>query len=356
MSALAATLATKRTAALVGVAFSLLCVTPAFARGGGGGHGGGGHSSGGHSGGGHYSAPSHGASHYAAPAQRGSVGVARGAPMRGPAVGYRYGYLGGGRGAFVVGGRVPYFYGGPRGRLWWGPHYGWHIPAYWGGYYGPYVGYWGVSYWVTDWVMLDYLDAEEARMIASGGPNAVAVPATSAPIASDVREELRAQIAEILATPARPAVGATEQGNTVVVNDPRVARALAAPHHVFVVSHAVTVTDRTNGGTCVLTPGDLLRSSAPIPSGQSFADVSVAASKKASCSPGAVVALPIVDLVHFEEALLERVAKAAAAAKATDTETEPAPIPPSPVTPAPTPPAPPPSAVSPPAQSPNPGY
>jgi hypothetical protein len=240
-------------------------------------------------------------------------------------VGYHHGYIGGGRGGYAVGGHVPYFRGGVYGgRLWWGPGYGWRVPVYWGGYYYPYAGYWGVSYWVTDYVMLDYLAAEEARRNAYGGG---AVPVASPPIDGGVREELRAQIASILANPVAPATSSTGPGNTLVVNDPRVMGALSAPHHVFVASSAVTVTDRTNGGTCILTQGDLLRSSAPMPSGQSYADVSVAAAKKGSCAPGAVVALPIADLVHFEEALIDHVAKGAAAAKATDSEPEAAPAP-----------------------------
>jgi hypothetical protein len=219
---------------------------------------------------------------------------------------------------------VPWFHGGyagPHGRLWWGPGYGWRVPVYWGGYYRPYWGYWGLSFWVTDWIMLDYLAAEEARIVAYGGADAVAVPATSAPVEYGVREELRAQVADILATPAPAGAGTTlTPGNTLVVSDPRIARALGASHHVFVVSRGVTVTDRTGGGTCALTQGDLLRSSSAIPSGQSMVDIAVAASKKGSCAPGAIVALPVADLVRFEEALIERVTRGAAAAKAAETE------------------------------------
>jgi hypothetical protein len=318
---------TKKTAALAGTAVALLIATPAFARGGGGGHGGGGHFSGGHSSGGysggHSGGTSHATPHYSAPSH-GSFAGTHASPMHGPSVGDRHGYIGGGRGAFVAGGRVPYFYGGPHGRVWWGPHYGWRVPAYWGGYYGPYLGYWGVSFWVTDWVMLDYLAAEEARRHAYGAP-----PVTSAPIAVDVRDELRAQIAELLLTPTPPTSSSADASNTLGVSDVRVARALAAAHHVFVVSQPVTVTDRTNGGTCALSQGDLLRTSAPIPSGQSFADVHVAGSKGGSCAPGVVAAIPIIHLVQFEEALIDRVARGAAAAKATEAEAESAPPAPS---------------------------
>ena len=153
------------------------------------------------------------------------------------------------------------------------------------------------------------------------GVAARAVPATSAPVEYGVREELRAQVADILATPAPAGAGTTlTPGNTLVVSDPRIARALGASHHVFVVSRGVTVTDRTGGGTCALTQGDLLRSSSAIPSGQSMVDIAVAASKKGSCAPGAIVALPVADLVRFEEALIERVTRGAAAAKAAETE------------------------------------
>jgi hypothetical protein len=317
-------LGTRSTTLLAATALSLV-ITPAFARGGGGGRGGG-HVGGGHVGGGHVSAPHYSAPHYSAPHSYGG-GIGGGAsPMRGPVVGYGHGYIGGGRGAYLPGGRVPAFYGGPRrGGVWWGPRYGWHVPVYWGGYYRPYPAYWGVGYWVTDWIMLDYLAAEEARMLAYGGPP-VAVPAESMPLDVGAREELRAQIAEYLAMPAPPAgAAAPAPGNMLVVNDPRVARALAAPHHVFVVSQPVSVMDRTTGGTCNLTPADLVRSGAPIPSGHSTADVLVAASKQSSCPAGATVALPVADLVHFEEALLVRVARGSAAAQAADTQAEPAP-------------------------------
>jgi hypothetical protein len=255
------------------------------------------------------------------------------APMHG--YGYGHGYFGGGRGPYAAGGRVPAFYGGPRGRVWWGPGYGWRVPAYWGGYYRPYAAYWGLGFWVTDWIMLDYLAAEEARMMAYGGPAIVAVPVESVPLDGGVREELRQQITEYLANPTPPAKDTSADGNTLVVSDPRVASALAAPHHVFIVSQAVTVTDRTSRATCNLTQADLVRSSSPIPSGQSTAGVTVAASKKGSCSPGAVVAIPVAHLVHFEEALLEGVARGAAAANAVETPTAEAPNAPAPNAPAP---------------------
>jgi hypothetical protein len=318
----------KTIAWLAGAALSL-AVTPAIARGGhgGGGRGGGRFGGGAHFGGApHYSAPVHAAPHYSAPAYRGpSPGMHYSTPTRG--YGYAHGYLGGGRGAYVVGGRVPAFYGGPRGHVWWGPGYGWRVPAYWGGYYRPYGAYWGLGFWVTDWIMLDYLAAEEARMMAYGGPAVVAVPVESAPLDGGVREELREQITEDLANSTPPAKDTSAAGNTLVVADARVAGALAAQHHVFIVSQATTVTDRATGGACNLTQADLLRSSAPVPSGQSNADVTVAASKKGSCAPGAVVSIPVAELVRFEEALLERVAQGAAAANATETEPAPGPAP-----------------------------
>jgi hypothetical protein len=360
-------MATRSTTVLAAAALSLV-VTPVFARGGG--HGGGGHSSGGHFSGGHssaphYSAPHVSAPHYSAPhvsaaphyaaphAYGGSVGVHGASPMRAPAYyGGHHAYLGGGRGPYVAGGRVPAFYGGPRGGVWWGPRYGFRVPLYWGGYYRPYPAYWGLGYWVTDWIMLDYLAAEEARMLAYGGPSAIAVPVESTPLDVGVREELRAQVADYLAMPPPPAGAATPaDGNTLVVNDPRVAGALAAPHHVFVVSQPVVVADRTHGGSCNLTAADLVRTSSPVPSGQSTTDVMVAASKKSSCPPGTTVALPIVDLVRFEEALIERVTKGAAAAKAADADADTTPAPsPAPVAPpssfAPTAPTPPQGAPS----------
>ncbi len=322
---------TKSTAILTAAALSLV-ITPAFARGG---HGGGGHSSGGaHFGGGghvstphysapagHYSAPHYSAPHYSAPSYRGPVGGFHGAaPLRAPGVGYGHGYIAGGRGAYVVGGRVPAFYG-HRGGLWYGPRYGWRVPLYWGGYYRPYPAYWGVGYWVTDWIMLDYIASEEARLRAYGG--AVVVPVQTTPIDGGVREELRAQIAEILSMPETQGGAATPSaGNTLVVNDPRVARALAAPHHVFVVSQPVAVVDRGSGAACNLTPADLVRTSSPVPSGQATADVFVAASKTSSCAPGTTVAMPVFELVRFEEGLLARVARGAAAAKSAESEPE----------------------------------
>jgi hypothetical protein len=339
-----AALGGSRTAALAVAAAACLVAGPAFARGGhgggGGGHGGGARGGGGHVGGyggGHYAAP-HVAPHYGAPsgAYHGPIGGVHTAPM------HRPGYVGGGHGAYVVGGRVPAFYGGPHGRVWWGPHYGWRVPVYWGGYYRPYGAYWGVGFWVTDWVMLDYLAAEEARIIAYRGPGAVAVPIESPPVDGGVREELRAQIAEILASPAPPPGTAdATTGNTLVVNDPRVARALAAPHHVFVVSGAVSVANRSQGGACNLTGADLVRTSAPIPSGQATADVAVVGAKNGSCALGSTVSLPVADLVRFEEGLLTRVARGAAAAEAPDTGAGPADAPPSPnAPPAAPPPAP----------------
>jgi len=239
-------------------------------------------------------------------------------------------YVGGGRGYYAPGARVPVFVGGRRGGIWWGPQYGWRVPVYWGGYYTPYAGYWGVGYWVTDWVMLDYLAMEEARMMAYENSYGYAVPAPREQVAlpTDVREELRLQIEQLIAEPAPDVAASAAPGNTLVVNDPRVARALGAPHHVFVVSHPIQVTDRTNGGTCNVTHADLLRTSAPVPSGQAWADARVAASKTSSCPAGAIVAVPVAELVRFEGDLIDRVTRGSAAAKAAENDPAPAVAPP----------------------------
>jgi hypothetical protein len=257
-----------------------------------------------------------------------------------PVVGGGHGYIGGGRGYYAAGARVPVFAGGHRGRgIWWGPQYGWRVPVYWGGYYTPYAGYWGVGYWVTDWVMLDLLAAEEARMLAyESSYGYVPAPRESAALPQDVREELRLQIEQYIAEPTPDVPASSAPGNTLVVNDPRVARALSDSHHVFVVSQPITVTDRGTGEACTLTHADLLRTYAPVPSGQSWADATVAASKTTSCRAGAVVAVPVANLVRFEQDLLDRVNKGAAAARAT--ENDPAPPPSAVVPPAPTQPMP----------------
>ena len=281
-------------------------------------------------GGTHY-APSHGSTVYGRSYNPG-VASTSGAHVYGRSVsrapviagGGRGGYVGGGRGYYAAGGRVPVFVGrrGYYGSgVWWGPQYGWRVPVYWGGYYTPYPAYWGVGYWVTDWVMLDYLALEEARMLAyERSGSYVVVPRESTALPTDVREELRQQIDQYIAEPTPDVPASAAPGNTLVVNDPRVARALGAPHHVFVVSHPVAVTDRTNGGTCNLTHADLLRTSSPVPSGQAWADATVAASKTSSCPAGAVVAVPVAELVRFEGDLLDRVTRGAAAARAADND------------------------------------
>jgi len=151
------------------------------------------------------------------------------------------------------------------------------------------------------------------------------VPVRAAPVDTNVREELRLQIAEILASPAQAVPSTTGQNGALVVNDPRIARALASQHHVYVLSQPVTVTNRSNGGTCALTPGDLLRSSSPVPSGQAYAELAVASSNPTSCAAGSNVAVTVADLVRFEEGLITRVASGAAAAKAADDDAESAP-------------------------------
>jgi hypothetical protein len=241
-----------------------------------------------------------------------------------PVVADRHGYLGGGHGWYAPNHYVPVFTGGHYGRAWWGPHYGWRVPTYWGWYYRPYPAYWGVGYWVTDWVMLDLLAAEEAYLLTRPYGYAPVV-VESVPMDTGVREELRAQIDENMdGAPAGDPVAAAP-GNTLVVNDPRIARALASPHHVFVVTRDIQANDITHGGTCNLTRADLIRSSAPIPSGQSMAEIAVAASKKTSCAAGSIVTVPIADLVRFEQDLLERVGKGAAAARNIETQPEPEP-------------------------------
>ncbi|HEY6331191.1 MAG TPA: hypothetical protein VI756_17825, partial [Blastocatellia bacterium] len=187
---------------------------------------------------------------------------------------------------------------------WYGsPWYG-----YYGSYFAPYPTYPSASYWLTDYVISqdlqaayqEQLDAQAAQAGANaqpaGGPVTL-TPEVKAAIATEVQSELALENSEAQ-TQAR--------GGDIDINSSGLPRILAetspAHPHVFIVSSPIVVTD-VNGQECNLTEGDVIRLSTPPPAIATSANVQIFASKSQECPAGTTVAVSLSDLQDMQNSM-----------------------------------------------------
>lgn len=177
----------------------------------------------------------------------------------------------------------------PYAYRWWWASAPWC--GYYGYYYRPYSYYYGPSYWLTDYILADYLAEQYA--IAAANARAADDAARAALIDEEIKAQLRAQVEQN--------VREQEQQSPTVLND-----RLTDLKHIFVVSQDLTAMPSDGSAACSLSAGDLIRLTAAPGQDDQVASVTVVTSKKGSCPAGIRVDVAISSLQEFENDFNEK--------------------------------------------------
>jgi hypothetical protein len=183
--------------------------------------------------------------------------------------------------------------------------------GYYGGYFQPYPVYPSASYWLTDYIISQDLQAayaahQEAGEVdgaasAAGGPPAM-TPDVKQQIADEVKNQLALENAEAQQTAQHQDVDPASSGIARLLAD------VSAGHaHVFVAGSALDVTD-PNGQECALSDGDVLLLRAPPPADATTADLAVLASKGGQeCPKSSTVTVQMTDLQEMQNHMRETI-------------------------------------------------
>jgi len=183
----------------------------------------------------------------------------------------------------------------------WGgsPWYG-----YYGGYFSPYPSYPSASYWLTDYMISQDLQAtyaahQEAGEVdgdpsAAGGPTEL-TPDVKQQIADEVRNQLALENQEAQQNAQQQDVDPGSSGIARMMSDAGNGRP-----HVFVVGTALDVVDASQT-ECTLSDGDVLGLQAAPPADATTVDLVVLASKGGpECQKRATVSVSLDDLQEMQ--------------------------------------------------------
>ena len=180
--------------------------------------------------------------------------------------------------------------------------------GFYGGFFTPYAVYPSASFWLTDYLISENLQAayaarQEAAIAAGEAAAAGGPPALTPEVKQQIADEVKAQLAlenqEATQTAANQDVDPASSG---------IARMLGDGHpHVFVVGGGLDLTDST-GAECAVSEGDALALKTPPPSDATAADLVVLASKGGKeCQSGGTVSVNLTDLQEMQNHLRETI-------------------------------------------------
>jgi hypothetical protein len=187
----------------------------------------------------------------------------------------------------------------------WGgsPWYG-----YYGGYFAPYPVYPSASYWLTDYVISQDLQAAYAAHQEAGEVDGAPSAAGGAPeLTPDVKQQIADEVRNQLALENAEATQ-TAQHQDVDPGSSGIARLLADGRpHVFVVGDALDLVN-ANGQECAISDGDALALRTPPPADATAADLVVLASKGGTeCQKNDVVTVQLTDLQEMQNHMRETI-------------------------------------------------
>jgi len=179
--------------------------------------------------------------------------------------------------------------------------------GFYGGFFTPWSVYPSASFWLTDYIISQDLQAayaahQEAVAVAgdaaAGGP-----PALSPEVKQQIADEVKAQLALENQEAAQ-----TAQNKDVDAGSSGIARLLGDGHpHVFVVGSGLDLTD-DSGQECAVSEGDALSLQTPPPADATTANLVVLASKGGQeCHSGGTVAVNLTDLQEMQNHLRETI-------------------------------------------------
>ncbi len=199
---------------------------------------------------------------------------------------------------------APYFYGWAYSP-WRAPvAYGWGWTgnpwyAYYGGYFAPYPAYSSPSFWLTDYLISQTLQAayqEPAAELAGAPPVFTPIdPATKQAITEEVQRQIALENDEGSKGGAQTPPNPDSSGIARMLSDDDA--------RVFVVSAGLDV--RSGAGECSITEGDVLRLDPGTPTDATSANLVVLASKGQDCRKGSTVTVGIADLQDMQNHMRE---------------------------------------------------
>lgn len=209
---------------------------------------------------------------------------------------------------------APYFYYGAGFYGW--VYNPWYHPAVWGwgwsgaawaGYYGfyfsPYPTYAGASYWLTDYMISQDLQAEYQADVEAQSLGAVQAAAEGPVLSPDVKELVATEVKNDLALENAEAQQIT-QGQDVDPGSSGIARLLSdGQPHTFVAGDALDVVD-ASGTECALSAGDVLELATAPAADANAADLTVLASKGGGeCPRSDSVSVGLTDLQEMQNGM-----------------------------------------------------
>jgi hypothetical protein len=188
----------------------------------------------------------------------------------------------------------------------WGgsPWYG-----YYGGYFAPYPVYAGASYWLTDYMLSQDMQAAYAAHQEAGETDGVPMAAGGAPaLTPDVKQQIADEVKSQLALENQEATVVSTLHQDADPASSGIARMLADGHpHVFVAGGALDVVD-ASGQECGISDGDVLQLAGPPAPNAAAADMVVLASKGGQeCAKSATVSVQLADLQEMQNHMRETI-------------------------------------------------
>ena len=180
----------------------------------------------------------------------------------------------------------------------WGgsPWYG-----YYGGYFAPYPVYPSASYWLTDYMISQDLQAAYVAHQEAGEVDGAPSAAGGAPeLTPDVKQQIADEVRNQLALENQEAT-LTAQHQEVDPGSSGIARLLSDGRpHVFVAGGALDLVD-ADGQECGISDGDALALRTPPPADATAADLVVLASKGGTeCQKNSTVTVQLADLQEMQ--------------------------------------------------------
>jgi hypothetical protein len=215
---------------------------------------------------------------------------------------------------------APGFYYGPGFYGWaynpWGMPitYGWGWGGspwygYYGGYFAPYPVYAGASYWLTDYMLSQDLQAAYAAHQEAGETDGAPMAAGGAPaLTPEVKEQIADEVKGQLALENQEATVVATLHQDADPASSGIARMLSdGKSHVFVAGGALDVVD-AGGQECGLSDGDVLQLAGPPPTDATAADLVVLASKGGQeCGKSTTVTVQLSDLQEMQNHMRETI-------------------------------------------------
>ncbi|MFH1018572.1 MAG: hypothetical protein V1798_10400 [Pseudomonadota bacterium] len=180
----------------------------------------------------------------------------------------------------------------PRHRF----RYGWGwIPAWWwngyGYYYSPYGYYPDPTYWLTDYLFIWTIYSSYPPAYDQRYEEGYAQGSRDAWISQEVKDQIRSQVREEI-----------DRNRTDGQEPPSLADALNNPRYLFVVSEEFSATllnGSSEGETCSLSEGDVLKVVQPPGQDEDVARMTVVTSKRNRCPAGSEVLVSLDYLQNF---------------------------------------------------------